>query len=71
MSCHELLAVIVFVSVLCRDAPDIRLDNPACFDIRYPAGYQIVCRISGRISGKAGYRISGKAGYRISGRISG
>jgi hypothetical protein len=21
--------------------PDIRPDNPACFDIRYPAGYQI------------------------------
>jgi hypothetical protein len=21
--------------------PDIRLDNPAFFDIRYPAGYQI------------------------------
>jgi hypothetical protein len=36
-----------------RDAPDIRPDNPAFFDIRYPAGYQIVCRISG----KAGYRI--------------
>jgi hypothetical protein len=24
-----------------RDAPDIRPDNPAFFDIRYPAGYQI------------------------------
>jgi hypothetical protein len=24
-----------------RDAPDIRSDNPAFFDIRYPAGYQI------------------------------
>jgi hypothetical protein len=23
------------------DAPDIRPDNPAFFDIRYPAGYQI------------------------------
>jgi hypothetical protein len=23
-----------------RDAPDIRPDNPAFFDIRYPAGYQ-------------------------------
>jgi hypothetical protein len=22
-----------------RDAPDIRPDNPAFFDIRYPAGY--------------------------------
>jgi hypothetical protein len=32
-----------------------RPDNPAFFDIRYPAGYQIVCRISG----KTGYRISG------------
>jgi hypothetical protein len=40
--------------------PDIRPDNPAFFDIRYPAGYQIACRISGRISGKAGYRISGR-----------
>jgi hypothetical protein len=48
-----------------------RPDNPAFFDIRYPAGYQIalpdirpdtrlLCRISGRISGKAGYRISGR-----------
>jgi hypothetical protein len=25
-----------------RDAPDIRPDNPAFFDIQYPAGYQIV-----------------------------
>jgi hypothetical protein len=24
-----------------RDATDIRPDNPAFFDIRYPAGYQI------------------------------
>jgi hypothetical protein len=24
-----------------RDAPDIRPDNPAFFDIRYPAGYRI------------------------------
>jgi hypothetical protein len=24
-----------------RDAPDIRPDNQAFFDIRYPAGYQI------------------------------
>jgi hypothetical protein len=24
-----------------RDAPDIRPDNPAFLDIRYPAGYQI------------------------------
>jgi hypothetical protein len=23
-----------------RDAPDIRPDNPAFFDIRYPAGYR-------------------------------
>jgi hypothetical protein len=38
-----------------RDAPDIRPDNPAFFDIRYPAGYHLPCRISG----KAGYRISG------------
>jgi hypothetical protein len=27
--------------ILCRDAPDIRPDNPAFFYIRYPAGYQI------------------------------
>jgi hypothetical protein len=33
---------IVFISnFLTRDAPDIRPDNPAFFDIRYPAGYQI------------------------------
>jgi hypothetical protein len=33
-----------------RDGPDIRPDNPAFFDIRYPAGYQIALpdnRISG------------------------
>jgi hypothetical protein len=24
-----------------REAPDIQPDNPALFDIRYPAGYQI------------------------------
>jgi hypothetical protein len=32
------------VAIACleiRDAPDIRPDNPAFFDIRYPAGYQI------------------------------
>jgi hypothetical protein len=28
-------------SVFSRDAPDIRPDNPAFFDIQYPAGYQI------------------------------
>jgi hypothetical protein len=27
--------------ILNRDAPDIRPDNPALSDIRYPAGYQI------------------------------
>jgi hypothetical protein len=27
--------------VVTRDAPDIRPENPAFFDIRYPAGYQI------------------------------
>jgi hypothetical protein len=27
--------------VFSRDAPDIRPDNPAFFDIQYPAGYQI------------------------------
>jgi hypothetical protein len=31
----------VTLSLLNRDAPDIRPDNPAFFDIRYPAGYQI------------------------------
>jgi hypothetical protein len=41
----KLLGVVVN-----RDAPDIRPDNPAFF-IRYPAGYQIALRISGRISG--------------------
>jgi hypothetical protein len=34
--------------IMSRDAPDIRPDNPAFFDIRYPAGYQIACRISGK-----------------------
>jgi hypothetical protein len=28
-------------TLLTRDAPDIRPDNPAFFDIRYPAGYKI------------------------------
>jgi hypothetical protein len=28
-------------TVISRDAPDIRPDNPAFFYIRYPAGYQI------------------------------
>jgi hypothetical protein len=28
-------------NILIRDAPDIRPDNPAFFDIRYPAGYRI------------------------------
>jgi hypothetical protein len=27
--------------VISRDAPDIRPDKPAFFDIRYPTGYQI------------------------------
>jgi hypothetical protein len=34
--------------------PDIRPDNPAFFDIRYPAGYKMPSRLSGRISGEAG-----------------
>jgi hypothetical protein len=29
------------VPALNRDAPEIRPDNPAFYDIRYPAGYQI------------------------------
>jgi hypothetical protein len=33
--------LIVCKMVLSRDAPDIRPDNPAFSDIRYPAGYQI------------------------------
>jgi hypothetical protein len=33
------LAVLITINI--RDAPDIRPDNPAFFDIRYPAGYQI------------------------------
>jgi hypothetical protein len=28
-------------TIFIRDAPDIRPDNPAFFDSRYPAGYQI------------------------------
>jgi hypothetical protein len=39
----------------CRGAPDIRPDNPAFFDIRYPAGYP------------AGYPVSGFWISRISG----
>jgi hypothetical protein len=27
--------------MIIRDAPDIRPDNPAYFEIRYPAGYRI------------------------------
>jgi hypothetical protein len=42
-------------SILTRDAPDIRPDNPAFFDIRYPAGYQIGQPDTDPISGKAGY----------------
>jgi hypothetical protein len=30
--------------------PDIRPDSPAFLYILYPAGYQIACQISGRIS---------------------
>jgi hypothetical protein len=48
--------------------PDIRPDDPAFFDIRYPAGYQIALpdirpdnRISGRITGyPAGYPANDK-----------
>jgi hypothetical protein len=49
-----------------RDEPDIRPDNPAFFYIRYPAGYQIACRISGRISSirqDIQYPTFGLAGY--------
>jgi hypothetical protein len=35
--CH----IVRDVPVPARDAPDIRPDNPAFFDIRYTAGYQI------------------------------
>jgi hypothetical protein len=38
--------------------PDIRPDNPAFFDIRYPAGYRIL--LAGY---PAGYRILKLAGY--------
>jgi hypothetical protein len=50
-----------FQLLLTREAPDIRPDNPAFFNIRYPAGYQIVMPDIryGRISVMAGYRISG------------
>jgi hypothetical protein len=30
-----------YLTVKKRNAPDIWPDNPAFFDIRYPAGYQI------------------------------
>jgi hypothetical protein len=33
--------IIISLVILNRDAPDIRPDNPAFFDIRCPAGYQI------------------------------
>jgi hypothetical protein len=36
-----LFANVNFGKLFIRDAPDIRPDNPAFFDIRYPAGYQI------------------------------
>jgi hypothetical protein len=43
-----------------RDAPDIPPDNPAFFDIRYPAGYQIALPDIRPDTGyQAGYRISG------------
>jgi hypothetical protein len=35
------LEVRVSSDVVSRDAPDIRPDYPAFFDIRYPTGYQI------------------------------
>jgi hypothetical protein len=31
----------IFPNLQIRDAPDIWPDNPAFFDIRYPAGYQL------------------------------
>jgi hypothetical protein len=31
----------IIPNIFYRDAPDIRPDNPAFFDIRYPDGYQI------------------------------
>jgi hypothetical protein len=42
---RRLLVILVisslFYIVNSRDAPDIRPDNLAFFDIQYPAGYQI------------------------------
>jgi hypothetical protein len=40
-----------------RDAPDIRPDSPAFFDIR--TGIRPNTKLVSRICGKAGYRISG------------
>jgi hypothetical protein len=37
-------------SIIHSDAPDIRADNPAFFDIRYPAWYRIL-KITGLMSG--------------------
>jgi hypothetical protein len=33
--------VLYDTHAITRDAPDIWPDNPALFDIRYPAGYRI------------------------------
>jgi hypothetical protein len=45
--------------IYCRDAPDIRPDNSAFFDIRYPAGYQIALPYRYPVRPDAGY----PAGY--------
>jgi hypothetical protein len=34
-------SAVTILALFIRDAPDIRPDNPAFFDIRDPAGYQI------------------------------
>jgi hypothetical protein len=44
---------LILYNVISRDAPDIRPDNPAFFDIRYPAGLH--CRISGLYFGTTLY----------------
>jgi hypothetical protein len=38
---EKTIIIKFFIKVSTRDAPDIRPDNPAFFDILYPAGYQI------------------------------
>jgi hypothetical protein len=50
------------IATITRDAPDIRPDNLAFFDIRYPAGYQISLPDIGP-NIPAGYPVRPDTGY--------